>query len=116
MYTGGPNTICLSCVQARARLEAELSAAAQREAERRAAEGRLQEETTMLRRTLGGLPQLSLTCSRDSRRPRAHNRIYLHQLLPSFLHLVARPELFGCDFAWALCLIACTLTCMQRSR
>lgn len=41
------------CLQACTRLEAELAAAAQREAERREADGRLQEETTMLRRTLG---------------------------------------------------------------
>ena len=39
--------------QACARLEGEAAAAVQREAERRAAEGRLQEEATMLRRTLG---------------------------------------------------------------
>ena len=39
--------------QACARLEGEAAAAAGREAERRDAEGRLQEEATMLRRTLG---------------------------------------------------------------
>jgi hypothetical protein len=40
-------------LQACARLEGEAAAAAQREAERRDAEGRLQEEAAMLRRTLG---------------------------------------------------------------
>lgn len=39
--------------QACTRLEGEAAAAVQREAERRDAEGRLQEEAAMLRRTLG---------------------------------------------------------------
>ncbi len=40
-------------MQARADMEANLSAASGREADRRAAESRLQEEATMLRRALG---------------------------------------------------------------
>lgn len=83
-------------MQARADMEANLSAASEREADRRAAESRLQEEATMLRRALGesitvGLAQLVASVVH------AHQRGIMHTsntvpipALPQNMHL--QPE------------------------